>query len=146
MPPAFSAQATIAAPEPGDIDGALEQISSGERGAVNDLGLPGSTDLLVNTPVHVLGMSIDPPDSVFKVRPGKDVFNIAGPLRGVKSGSNQASMVQMGGSDLAGKCFGGITWSGMGDPEQGAQGGALASVSLALPARHGAWGQSRHKT
>src|SRR5260221_4065399 len=143
MLPAFSAQATIAAPEPGGIAGALEQISSGERGGVNDLGLPGSTDLLVNTPVHVLGMSIDPPDSVFKVRPGKDVFNIAGPLRGVKSGSNQASVVQMGGSDLASKCFGGITWSGMGDPEQMAQGGALACVVVGIDAREFGCGGAR---
>ncbi len=90
-------------------------------------------------------MSIDPPDSVFKVRPGKDVFNIAGPLRGVKSGSNQASVVQMGGSDLASKCFGGITWSGMGDPEQMAQGGALACVVVGIAAREVGWGECGNK-
>src|SRR5260221_13321402 len=126
--PAFGAQAPVAAPEPGNIDGAIEQIGSGELGALGDLCLPGSADLLVNTPVHVLRVSIDPPDGVCKVRPAEDVFDIAGPLGSIERCSHQAFMVEMRSGDLANKYFRGIVWSRIGEAQQVAQRGALALV------------------
>src|SRR6266700_940294 len=100
---AFGAQAPVAAPEPGNIDGALEQIGSGELGALSDLCLPGSADLLANTPVHILRVSID-------------------------RCSHQSFMVEMRSGDLASKCFRGIVWSRIGDAQQVAQRGAFALV------------------
>src|SRR6266568_4568184 len=128
---AFGAQAPVAAPEPGNIDGALEQIGSGELGALSDLCLPGSADLLANTPVHILRVSIDPPDGVFKVRPAEDVFDIAGPLGSIERCSHQSFMVEMRSGDLASKCFRGIVWSRIGDAQQVSPRGEHLQIAIA---------------